>query len=175
MAATREVLRYRCRTCSGTGLIDNQRATPCQSCGSRGWIAPSRGKEILCPTCKGFQSVVGRSQIPCADCDGNGHVVKLVEKTQIQKQRTVTCPKCRGERVVSVVVRVDSDDCERCGGSGVDFERARHGVPLSQTRCPDCKGGTRSAKARVDQDCPKCGGTGKCIETYCEEVVRVIN
>jgi DnaJ-class molecular chaperone len=173
---TRAIRRFQCGKCSGAGEQEQQTSATCTVCDGRGWIEPARGTEQLCPACKGFQKcpVVHRGE--CAECQGKGYVVALVEITHEEKQRDSPCRRCKGEGVVVQVIEVDLLDCERCGGSGIDFEMAAHGVPMESAKCPDCGGGRKDwGKRREEEDCPACRGKGTRMETYVEEVVRIVS
>jgi DnaJ-class molecular chaperone len=173
---TRAIRRFQCERCSGAGEQEQQTLATCNVCNGRGWIEPVQGAEQLCPTCKGFQKcpVVQRGE--CAECQGKGYLVALVEITHEERKRDTPCRRCKGTGTVVQVIEVDLVDCERCGGSGIDFEKAAQGVPMERTKCPDCGGGEKAwGKRREEQECPKCRGRGRRAETYMEEVMRIVN
>jgi DnaJ-class molecular chaperone len=173
---TRAIRRFQCSKCSGAGGQSLEVTSQCEVCRGRGWIEPERGAEQLCPKCKGFQVTPVVQRASCGECDGKGYVVALVEIMHEEKKRELPCRRCKGTGAVIVLVEVDSDDCERCGGSGVDFDEAARGVAMEEARCPDCGGGRKARGIRREErECPKCHGRGRCGEAYIEEVVRIVS
>lgn len=159
---SREIRHAPCARCALKGGIYSQFDSVCPSCAGRGWQSVTQKEEQICTKCNGFGVAAITLCDPCEECDGRGHHVLLFEF--VRKDTTVMhqCDLCGGRGYRMERRRVEPEDCERCGGSGVDFEG-------DFGRCPDCGGGERQwGYRREEVECGMCDGQGRRIDTHSE-------
>lgn len=176
MNISREVRRTECAVCDGAGRLSATTESQCAQCQGKGWVRGKNGQEQICPRCDGFQTTKAETTRPCHYCEGRGYVVVLVEVTEVEKQRPLKCPQCEGKGTRRVRRRVDTSECERCGGTGTDMDAAnRRGMSLESARCRDCNGGDGYyGIAHVVVDCKRCEGKGQIFEKYFETETRIV-
>jgi DnaJ-class molecular chaperone len=171
---TRELRRLRCNACSGTGNNQPSIQQQCACCQGKGWTADAGGHEAICADCKGFRTVIVSN--PCSSCDGKGYHVALIELIQEEREREVTCFRCKGSGTRTIVRRVAQAECERCGGTGIDFALTARGVALVDATCKDCDGGrSDTGKKRDTVECDECRGFGEITEIYMATQARFVD
>lgn len=70
-----------CRTCKGTGYIQEKRCPTCKG---------MRLQERKCPTCE------GRGQVTCSNCDGEGYILCPLCFGRKFRCLWLRCPLCEG-------------------------------------------------------------------------------
>jgi DnaJ-class molecular chaperone len=163
MTLRREIRREECSVCRGQGRVCVSGSLECPTCLGVGWTQEPDGQESLCPQCRGFQQAEADHHAPCHECNASGYFIVLVELSEERLTKRFECKKCKGSGMT--VTRLKGEDeeyCEVCGGAGDDVAYGiKHGIPLSDTRCPACRGrGVRPTIIEEEDECMVCFGRG---------------
>jgi DnaJ-class molecular chaperone len=105
-----------CEKCKGTGEITRYSMAyevPCIRC-----------REIPCWYSRFKPIPIGKIQVRCGDCRGtgkfkqrNGRIVNC-RRCNSKGWLYITCPKCKGRRIIKIEAHTTKTICLNCGGSG---------------------------------------------------------